>query len=342
MSGMNILHSDSDTRPPLRIGLLLYPGCLPAGLFASADMLHAANRRTGRSLFEARFVVADTDIDTAADHGPALLAHGLRLDGMAAFEPERLDAVLIPGFWAESPRDVEVAIEGQAALAATLAAAPRRLSCWAYCTGVAWLAESGRLDGEPATVTWWLADAMKTRYPMVDWRCEQDLVSTSRAITAAGVNGHYAIVQALVEQYVPPALFRELAALMVLPRPVQPHPAFRAMSLIEQRSPLLRRLHAQVEAMPAERVTAAALAEPLAMSERTLSRQVARETGMPVAAYARRVKLNQVSERLMLTRSSVSSIAVALGFSSESNLGRMFKDTTGMTPQAYRRRFSQR
>lgn len=338
MSGMNILHSDSDTPPPLRIGLLLYPGCLPAGLFASADMLHAANRRTGRARFEVRFVAAD-----APAHGePALSAHGLRLDGVAAFEPERLDAVLIPGFWAESPRDVEAAIEGHGSIVAMLAAAPRRLSCWAYCTGAAWLAESGRLDGEAATVTWWLADAMKTRYPAVDWRCEQDLVSTTRTITAAGVNGHYAIVQALVEQHMPPALFRELAALMVLPRPVQPHAAFRAMSFIEQRSPLLRRLHAQVEAMPAERVTAAALAEPLAMSERTLSRKVMQETGMPVAAYARRVKLNQVSERLMLTRSSVSSIAVALGFSSESNLGRMFKDTTGMTPQAYRRRFSQR
>lgn len=338
MSGMDILHSDSDVPSPLRIGLLLYPGCLPAGLFASADMLHAANRRTGRSLFETRFVV----VDAPADGDSALSAHGLRLDGMAAFEPEALDAVLIPGFWAESPRDVEVAIERQRSLVATLAAGSRRLSCWAYCTGVAWLAASGRLEGEAATVTWWLADAMKARYPTVDWRCEQDLVSTSRAITAAGVNGHYAIVQALVEQHVPPALFRELAALMVLPRPVQPHPAFRALSLIEQRSALLRRLHALVEGMPAERVTAAALAEPLAMSERTLSRHVTRETGMPVAAYARRVKLNQVSERLMLTRSSVSSIAVALGFSSESNLGRMFKDATGMTPQAYRRRFSQR
>lgn len=338
MSGMDSIHSNADIRPPLRIGLLLYPGCLPAGLFASADMLHAANRRTGRSLFEVRFVVADDP----AGGDRVLSAHGLHLEGMASFEPERLDALLIPGFWAESPRDVEAAIARHRSLVAKLAASPRRLSCWAYCTGVAWLAASGRLDGDAATVTWWLADAMKTRYPEVDWRCEQDLVSTPQSITAGGVNGHYAIVQALVEQHVPPALFRELAALMVLPRPVQPHPAFRAISLIEQRSALLRRLHVLVETMPAERVTAAALAEPLAMSERTLSRKVVGETGMPVAAYARRVKLNQVSERLMLTRASVSSIAVGLGFSSESNLGRMFKDVTGMTPQAYRRRFSQR
>lgn len=334
MAGMDIIHSKDDTPGPLRIALLLFPGCMPAGLFAFADMLHAANRRTRRALFEPRFVVADGDGDVLPG------AHGLRFEGMARFEPASFDAVLVPGFWAESPRDVDIAIERRRSVVDKLRACPRRVSCWAYCTGAALLVASGRLDGEAATVTWWLADAMKSRFPGVEWRCEQDLVSSSRCMTAGGVNGHYAIVQALIEQHLPPAVVRDLVRLMVLPRPMQPHPAFRAMSLIEQRSALLRRLHALVEAMPAEQVTTAALAEPLAMSERTLSRKVSSEASMPAATYARRVKLNQVSERLMLTRASVSSIAAELGFSSESNLSRMFKDATGMTPQAYRRRFS--
>ncbi len=338
MSGMDTLHSNTDAPSPLRIGLLLYPDCLPTGLFAFADLLHAANRRTGRCLFDARFVAIGGDAGREA--APA--AHGLRLEGMAAFAADRFDAVLVPGFWAESPGQVTAAIERQSALVEALAACPPRLSCWAYCTGVAWLAASGRLDGEPATTTWWLADTMQARYPDVAWRCEQDLVSTPRSMTAGGVNGHHAIAQAVVERHMPPALFRDLARMMVLPRPVQPHPAFRAMSLIEQRSGLLRRLHALIEATPAERLTAAALAEPLAMSERTLSRKVMRETGMAVAAHARRVKLNQVSERLLLTRASVSRIAAELGFSSESNLGRMFKAATGLSPQAYRREFAQR
>ena len=31
--------------PPLRLALLLYPGCMPAGLFATADLARAANLR---------------------------------------------------------------------------------------------------------------------------------------------------------------------------------------------------------------------------------------------------------------------------------------------------------
>ena len=63
------------------------------------------------------------------------------------------------------------------------------------------------------------------------------------------------------------------------------------------------------------------------------------QASQSVAAYARRVKLNQVSDRLILTSLPVTSIAAELGFSSESNLRRMFKELTGLTPADYRRQF---
>ena len=38
------------TTPPLRLALLLYPGCMPAGLFATADLARAANLRAQRAV----------------------------------------------------------------------------------------------------------------------------------------------------------------------------------------------------------------------------------------------------------------------------------------------------
>lgn len=318
----------------MRIGLFAYTGCMPAGLFAFADMLNAANRRGGRQLFDARFV--------ALQAGTITCAHGATLDVARAFDPRQLDAVLIPGFWAESTQQVVDAIAMQQTLVGVLSQSPKSLRTWAYCTGVALLAASGRLDGQPATITWWLAESMVRDHPDVDWRFDQDMVAAPGAVTAGGVNGHYQIVQTLVDQHVSPEVSRDLAALMVLPRPIQPHPAFRAMSLISQQSPLLRRLHALVERLPAERITMKILADQLAMSERTLARKVDQDAGMAIASYARRIKLNQVSERLMLTSASVGSISEELGFSSESNLRRMFKALTRMTPLEYRQRFSRR
>ena len=55
-----------------------------------------------------------------------------------------------------------------------------------------------------------------------------------------------------------------------------------------------------------------------------------------MASYVRRLKLHQVSERLIHTSAPASTISADLGFSSDSAMRRMFKDLTDMTPAQYR------
>ncbi|MGE8362742.1 GlxA family transcriptional regulator [Pseudomonas sp.] len=315
----------------LRVGLLLYPGCMPAGLFAFADLLHAANRRTGKALFTVGHV--------ALQPGPVLCAHGMHLNASAGLDDRELDALLVPGFWAESAPLVEAALANHAALIKALAGLPKRIQLWSYCTGVAVLAASGRLNGQPATVTWWLAEAMRQRHAKVRWQSERSCVFNERTATASGVNGYLPIAQALIERGVSAEVFHDLTRLMVLPRPAVAHPAFQGASLMEQSSPLLRQAHGVIEYLPAEHLTVQVLADRLGLSERTLARRIKAETGEAVAAYARRIKLNQASERLTLTALPVTAISEQLGFSSDANLRRMFKALTGLTPAAYRQAF---
>ena len=154
------------------------------------------------------------------------------------------------------------------------------------------------------------------------------------------MNGYLPIAEQLIERHVSAEVLRDLSRLMVLPRPAAAHSVFQGASLMEQAGPLLRRLHGLIERLPAEQTTVAVLAERLGMSERTLARRVHAETGQAVARYARLIKLNQVSERLILTALPVTSISAELGFSSDSNLRRMFKELTGLTPAEYRQRFA--
>ncbi|WP_434648069.1 GlxA family transcriptional regulator [Pseudomonas sp. D1-2] len=315
----------------LRIGLLLFPGCMPAGLFAFADLLHAANRRSGRVLFEATYV--------ALQAGPVTCAHGIGLQAEKSLGEADLDALMVPGFWAESAEQVKGVLAGQAPLLKALSNRPRRLQLWAYCTGVCLLAACGRLDGQGATVTWWLAQSMQEQYGNVRWQSEQNCVFNERTATASGVNGYLPIAEHLIERNVSHDALRDITRLMVLPRPAVPHVAFQGIALIQQPDGLLRRLHGLIEQMPAEQITVKALASRLAMSERTLARKVGDATGQTVAAYARCIKLNQVGERLTLTSLPLASIGAELGFSSSSNLQRMFKALTGLTPVQYRRQF---
>lgn len=306
---------------------------MPAGLLAFADLLHAANRRTGRRLFELHVV--------AERSGEVTCAHQLQLYAERGLAELPLDAVLIPGFWAETPEHIEDTLAENGPLLAALAKLGKTgCQLWSYCVGVCLAAATGRLDGQIATATWWLADALTQRYPRVRWQFEQNCIVNGRSATASGVTGYLPIAQALIERQVSPTVVHDLNRLMVLPRPPQMHDAFQALSLIEQPSPLLRRVHLLAQQLPAERITVRALADALGMTERTLARKVRDETGTAVATYARRIKLSQVGERLALTSAPIKTISAELGFSSDSNLRRMFKQLTRLTPAEYRQRFA--
>lgn len=316
---------------PFRIGLLLYPGCMPAGLFAFADLLHAANRRSSKLLFEPVFV--------AEQAGMVECAHGQALRAAAPVQKSEFEAILIPGFWAESGAHVSDALTQNAGLIKLLAGLPKNIMMWSYCTGVCLAAASGRLHGQRATITWWLADLAREYFPKTAWQTERSSVVNALTATASGVNGYLPIAQAFIEQRLSIDAFRELTKLMVLPRPERTHDAFRMMNLVEQPNRLLRKLHAVTEQIPATEATVSRVAQELNMTERTLARRVTAATGIPVATYVRSIKLNQVSERLIHTSLPASTISAELGFSSDSGMRRMFKELTELTPAQYREVF---
>lgn len=314
-----------------RIGLLLYPRCMPAGLFAFADLLHAANRRSGRVLFEPVFI--------AQQAGMVECAHGQQLQAAAVLGDTALDALLVPGFWGESAQQVEAALEHNAALVRALKDLPRSTGIWSYCTGVCLAAAAGRLNGQHATVTWWLADLARSRFPKVRWQTERTEVWHERNATASGVNGHLPIAQAAIEKQLSSDAYNDLAKLMVLPRPERTHHAFHTMTLTAQPNRLLRQLYTIVEQLPAAELTLKRLAEALHTTERTLARKVSAATGQAAASYVRGLKLNQVSERLIHTSLPASTISAELGFSSDSGMRRMFRELTSLTPAQYRQAF---
>jgi len=174
----------------------------------------------------------------------------------------------------------------------------------------------------------------------VNWLIDSDCVMTQKTATAAGVHGYLLLAQQLIEKSLSKPAFQEFIKLMVLPRPVQQHPAFRSFAFMEQADPLLRKLAAIVTQMPAEQITVQTLAGKLNLSERTLARKVSALTEMPVASYARHLKLHQVSEQLIWSSLPVNTISEELGYSDESNLRRQFKQATGLSPVQYRKKYA--
>src|SRR3989344_4687516 len=133
--------------PPLRLALLLYPGCMPAGLFATADLARAANLRAQRPVI--------TTCWAGADLQPVPTWEGPALTPSVALAQAEVDAVLVPGLWLSSPDGLQAPQQQQhiAPAIAALRALPRRTQVWSYCAGVALAAASGRMRGRGATAT---------------------------------------------------------------------------------------------------------------------------------------------------------------------------------------------
>jgi transcriptional regulator GlxA family with amidase domain len=55
------------------------------------------------------------------------------------------------------------------------------------CSGVAFLAECGLLDGRQATTHWGVADVLRARYPKVLWRPEQFVTEDGRLLCSGGI-----------------------------------------------------------------------------------------------------------------------------------------------------------
>jgi AraC family transcriptional regulator len=67
-----------------------------------------------------------------------------------------------------------------------------------------------------------------------------------------------------------------------------------------------------------------------------LAREFRRHYGLPIGAYARRLRLDSAAARLATTDDSLTAIAYDSGFAHQSHFTRAFKHHTGLTPARYR------
>jgi transcriptional regulator GlxA family with amidase domain len=317
--------------PTQKIALLLYPNCLPAGLFAAQDLLIAANFRSRQHLFEVTLV--------AQTNAPVGCAHDIALTPSATLTDADFDTVLVPGFWADGITQVITTLDAHKALINAIAKLPKRTHVMSYCTGVSLVAKAGLLRGQCATATWWLSTYLQSQFPKVDWQMQREIVKSGRFDTAAGVHGHLLLAQSLVRNALTPSRYFELKQLMVLARPEPVLPAFQTLDLIEQSEPLLRSLTQIIERTPRGANNIKQLAAALNMSERTLARKVSVASGFSPGAFVRLVKLKQASGELTNTHASVAQIAAQFGFADESSFRRTFSQALGMTPSKFRERF---
>jgi transcriptional regulator GlxA family with amidase domain len=209
------------------------------------------------------------------------------------------------------------------------------------CSGVAFLAEAGLLDGREATTHWAVADIMQARYPKVRWRAEQFVTEDGQMLCSGGVYASIDLSLYMVEKFCghEVALQTAKSLLVSMPRssqkgyavssPSRPH----ADEAIRKAEDHLRR-HFR-EGMSMEDV-----AKRFGMSGRNFIRRFKAATGRLPGEYVQLLRVAAARHLLEAAERPIANVSNDVGYEDVAFCRSVFKRHTGMTPAEYRGRFA--
>ena len=209
------------------------------------------------------------------------------------------------------------------------------------CSGSFVLAASGVLDGRRATTHWRYADTMSRMYPEIDVDPDVLYVQSDNIITSAGTAAGLDACLHLLRQELGAELTNRIARRMVVAPQrdggqaqfiASPLPVDTSLSLAPVTEWMLQNLH---DDLPVERLAARAHRSP-----RTFARRFKSDFGATPAAWLARQRLLHAQRLLEETDLGLDRIAAECGFGSAAVLRQNFARTMGLTPTAYRARFS--
>jgi transcriptional regulator GlxA family with amidase domain len=208
-----------------------------------------------------------------------------------------------------------------------------------HCSGAFVLAAAGLLDGRRATTHWMHADELAARYPLVKVDPDVLYVDEGQVITSAGTAAGIDACLHIVRLEHGAAVANEVARRMV----VAPHrdggqaqfirvPVDEGADLAFLNDWALTRL--------SEPITVTDMARQLHMAPRTFSRWFSARTGTTPHQWLTSQRLIRARELLERSDHGIEQIAAECGLT-PLMLRRHFTRRLGISPQSYRRRFTQ-
>ena len=208
------------------------------------------------------------------------------------------------------------------------------------CAGAFWLGHAGFLHGRPATTHWALEQEFRETFPDVPLDVGQLLIDDNDIVTAGGLMAWLDLGLYIVNRWLGPHVVSTTARqLLVDPagreqrnyrsfRPVLTHGDERVLSLQHW-----------MEANVANDITVDDMARHCRMSRRTFLRRFKTATGIAPSTYLQNLRMEKARGLLERTRLPIGEIGWRVGYPDASAFARVFREMSGLTAGAYRKRF---
>ena len=209
------------------------------------------------------------------------------------------------------------------------------------CTGAFLLAASGWLDGRRVVTHWTRCEQLAQQHPQLHVEPNPIFIHDGPVWTSAGVTAGIDLALAMVEEDLGRTMALEVARQLVvfLKRPGG-QSQFSVTLSLQQEGNRFDELHAWISENLTQDLGIPTLALQAGMSERSFVRHYRADTGQTPARAIELIRVETARRLLGDTGVPIKRVAVQCGFGSEETLRRSFLRAMGVTPQAYRERFS--
>jgi transcriptional regulator GlxA family with amidase domain len=182
----------------------------------------------------------------------------------------------------------------------------------AACAGTFVLAESGLLNQQRATTTWWLAPMFRERYPQVLLNESDMVIKSGNIVTAGAALGHIDLALWLIRGVSP-----ELASLTARYLIIDSRPSQTAYALTDQlvhSDPLVQLFERWARARLARGFSLDNAAKAVGASKRTLTRRLQTVLGKSPMSYFQSLRVERAVHLLKTSKASVEEVAAKVGY----------------------------
>ena len=296
----------------MKIHVLVLDGVFDTGLATVLDAFKTANELAEMSgLASPRFDVTIVGMRRAVKTSQGLIVP-------VAAAPMRVvpDWVVVPaiGYMMPGPLQTALARTDVRDAGKTLRSwAERGASTAAACIGTFVVAESGLLDNQDSTTTWWLAPLFRQRYPKVRLDESRMIVKSGKFVTAGAALSHMDLALWLIRQKSPRLAALTANYLVVDSRPSQS--AYILADHLAHSDPLVERFERWARARLTQGFSLdAAAAAASGSSKRTLARRMQAVLGKSPLSYFQELRVERAVHLLKTTDDSVEEIAARVGY----------------------------
>jgi len=300
----------------MRVSVLALDGVFDLGLSAILDALQTANElieMTG-------LAVPPFEVKIVGMRKTVLTAHGLKVP-IQPVGSQTPDCVIIPAIACKRADTLTAALarpDVRDAAKAFRAWASDGVRLTAACAGTFVLAESGLLNQQRATTTWWLAPMFRERYPQVLLDESNMVVKSGNVVTAGAALGHIDLALWLIRSVSPEIASLTARYLIVDSRPSQT--AYALTDHLIHSDPVVQHFERWARARLARGFSLDSAAKATGASKRTLTRRLHSVLGKSPLSYFQSLRVERAVHLLKTSNASVEEVAAQVGYTDGATL----------------------